>query len=155
MGTSASADLEGLTADFARTFSTSAAYGHVACNFALFSAFSRLFASCFVQASLDPLIAAGGVLTLLRAIMASATPFYNCRRALAHILKRYPWYFTCFCNWNRSPFDSLGGHHLGSVDCWLCQIFTRSLGTTLSSFRVLRVTRRGFSPPESYMQRTC
>jgi hypothetical protein len=53
------------------------------------------------------------------------------------------------------PFHLFGGHHLGSVDCWLCQIFTRSLGTILPSIRVLRVTRRGFSPPESYMQRKC
>jgi len=38
------------------------------------------------------------------------------------------------------------GRHLGSVDCWLCQIFTRSLGTTLPSFRsLLRVEAWVFS----------
>ena len=32
------------------------------------------------------------------------------------------------------------GHHLGSVDYWLCQLFTRSLGAALPSFRgLLRV----------------
>ena len=38
------------------------------------------------------------------------------------------------------------GRLLGSVDCWLCQIFTRSLGTTLPSFRgLLRVEAWVFS----------
>jgi hypothetical protein len=41
------------------------------------------------------------------------------------------------------------------VDYWLCQIFTRSLGTILPSFRIPCVTRRRFSPPEGCMQRTC
>ena len=38
------------------------------------------------------------------------------------------------------------GHHLGSVDCWLCQIFIKPLGTTLPSFRgLLRVEAWVFS----------
>jgi hypothetical protein len=30
---------------------------------------------------------------------------------------------------------SMSGQHLGSVDGWLCQIFTRSLGTAASNYR--------------------
>jgi hypothetical protein len=46
-------------------------------------------ASSLLNARLVTLIAAGEVNALLHAIMASATPFYNCRRAIAHRLKRY------------------------------------------------------------------
>ena len=51
---------------------------------------------------------------------------------------------------------SISGQHLGSVDCWLRQIFTRSLGTVLLSIRAfMRVTKRGLSPLEGRMLRAC
>ena len=44
------------------------------------------------------------------------------------------------------------GHHLGSVDCWLCQIFIKPLGTTLPSFRgLLRVEAWVFSSWRLYV----
>lgn len=55
------------------------------------------------------------------------------------------------CNWNRRLYGFSIEHHTGSVDCWLRQIFTRSLGTILPSFRILCVSRRRFSPPERHM----
>jgi hypothetical protein len=114
------------------------------------------FGLCLLIACLVPLIAAG----------EGGKPLYWCGRGhgesvvlvqvgLAYILKRRLLASHLLLYAELKPFHLFGGHHLGSVDCWLCQIFTRSLGTILSSFRVLRVTRRGFSPPEGYMQRTC
>ena len=35
------------------------------------------------------------------------------------------------------PLIYISRHHLGSVDCWHCQIFSRSLGTTLLLSRAL------------------
>jgi hypothetical protein len=96
------------------------------------------------------LIAAGKDLSLLHAIMASAPLFDNCRQALAYMLKQY-FCIRLLLLLEQKPCHLLGRQLLGSVDYWLCQLFTRSLGTTLPSFRVLRVTRRAFSPPEGYM----
>ena len=117
---------------------------------------SLAFGLCLLIACLVPLIAAG----------EGGKPLYWCYRGpgesvvsvqvgLAYILKRCLLAPHLLLYAELKPFHLFGGHHLGSVDCWLCQIFTRSLGTILPSFRVLRVTRRGFSPPESYMQRKC
>lgn len=88
---------------------SSAAFGLVARNLCCFLLDNRPLALSLLKASLVTLIAAGGVNSLLHAIMASATPFYNCRRAFAHILKRYPWYCTYFYKWNWSPFIFLEG----------------------------------------------
>ena len=74
----------------------------------------------------------------------------------AHILKRrfalrlFLWLAT------EVLLISISGQNLGSVDCWLRQIFTRSLGTALLSIRaIVCVTRRGFSPLEGRMLRAC
>lgn len=111
---------------------------------------------CLLTACLVPLIAAGeGGKPLCWCCRGPGESVVSVQVGLAYILKRRLLASHLLLYAELKPFHLFGGHHLGSVDCWLCQIFTRSLGTILSSFRVLRVTRRGFSPPESYMQRKC
>jgi hypothetical protein len=129
--------------------------GHIACNLrcclrSTAGLGSNSLGSGLVTASLVTLIAAGEVHSLLRAIMVSAAPISIAGRPMPIYRSGILEYFACA--WlDLKSLHFLGGRHLGSVDCWLCQIFTRSLGTTLPSFRVLRVTRCGFSPPESCM----
>jgi hypothetical protein len=74
--------------------------------------------------------------SLFHAIEALATPSCLCRWANAYIEAISTSYCTCACFWNWSPADLFWRAPLGTVDCWLCQIFIRSLGTVLPSFRV-------------------
>ena len=90
-----------------------------------------------------------------RAFMASATLFYNCRRALAYILKRYPRYLAYIDRWNRSPFNSLEGITWGLWIAGFAKYSPDLWGQLRQVSAFLRVTRRAFSPPEGCMQRKC
>lgn len=107
-------------------------------------------------ASLVSQIAAGDVNSGRRAIRGSANADPLQRRAKAYILKRRVALRLYLRLATEVLLISISGQHLGSVDCWLCQIFTRSLGTALLSIRAFMcVTRRGFSPLEGRMLRAC
>lgn len=61
-------------------------------------------------------------------------------RAKAYILKRYRWYCAHF--WRLTPevlLTTMSGHHLGSVDCWLCQSIHQIFGGDPAGYPRLRV----------------
>ena len=54
------------------------------------------------------------------------------------------------------PLTTMSGHHLGSVDGWLCQIIHQIFGGSPVGYpRFMRVSRRGFPPLEACMQWAC
>ena len=51
----------------------------------------------------------------------------------------------------------MSGHHLGSVDCWLCQTIHQIFGDSPADYprRFVCVSRRGLSPREARMWWAC
>ena len=94
----------------------------------------------FVPASFVTQVLVGDVNSVQRTTRGSA----NCRcldgRAKAYILKRYRWYCAHF--WRLTPevlLTTMSGHHLGSVDRWLCQTFHQIFGDGSVKYPRLRV----------------
>ena len=61
-------------------------------------------------------------------------------RAKAYIVKRYRWYCAHF--WRLTPevlLTTMSRHHLGSVDCWLCQPNHQIFGGDPADYPRLRV----------------
>ena len=97
--------------------------------------------SGILPASFVTQVLVGDVNSVQRTTRGSA----NCRcldgRAKAYILKRYRWYCAHF--WRLTPevlLTTMSGHHLGSVDCWLCQTIHQIFGGDPAGYpRFLRV----------------
>lgn len=97
--------------------------------------------SGILPASFVTQVLVGDVNSVQRTTRGSA----NCRcldgRAKAYILKRYRWYCAHF--WRLTPevlLTTMSGHHLGSVDCWLCQTIHQIFGGGPAGYpRFLRV----------------
>jgi hypothetical protein len=119
-------------------------------NWITASLFQRCLRCCFrvgvtfgfVLASLVTQVAVGDVHSGQRVTRGSATVNRLYRWVKAHKLKRCLLVLRLYL-WSTPEVlpISMSGHNLGSVDCWLCQIFTRSLGTALPSIRALSVWR--------------
>jgi hypothetical protein len=50
------------------------------------------------------------------------------------IFKRYPWALHLSLSKDLKPHHIFVGRHLGSVDCWLCQLFHQIFGDNLAEF---------------------
>ena len=80
-----------------------------------------------------------------------------CGRAKACILKSRPLASRPHLRLTPEvPLTTMSGHHLGSVDGWLCQILHQIFGGSPAGYpRFVRVSRRGFPPLEARMQWAC
>jgi hypothetical protein len=101
-----------------------------------FSAFGGFGLSSSLFAGVLSLTAAGEVY-FVAYVEALVIPEYGCGWAGAYIYKAISLGVAPVpVLGSEAPSIHFGGHHLGSVDCWPCQIFARSLGAILPSFRV-------------------
>ena len=95
----------------------------------------------FVPASFVTQVAVGDVNSVQRVTRGLANCWRWDGRAKAYILKRCRWYCAHF--WRLTPevlLTTMSGHHLGSVDCWLCQTIHQIFGGGPAGYpRFLRV----------------